>query len=138
MAFFILPVFAFCNAGVSFAGMSLSQVFHPVTLGIALGLFVGKQIGVFGFAWLAIKAGIAKLPSGATMKGLYGMAARSGIGFTMSLFIGSLAFQSGGIDQVVDERLGILLGSLFAGLLGFAILRSLPPGESESEAASEQ
>lgn len=129
VAFFILPVFAFCNAGVSFAGMSLSQAFHPVTLGIALGLFVGKQVGVFGFAWVAIKAGFASLPTGATMKGLYGMAALSGIGFTMSLFIGSLAFQSGGINQVVDERLGILLGSLLAGLLGYFVLRSLPAGD---------
>ena len=128
VAFFILPVFAFCNAGVSFAGMSVAQVFHPVTLGIALGLFAGKQIGVFGFAWIAIKAGLASLPGGATMRGLYGIAALSGIGFTMSLFIGSLAFQSGGVNQVVDERLGILLGSLFSGVLGFLVLRSLPTG----------
>ncbi len=133
VAFFILPVFAFCNAGVSFAGMSVSQLFHPVTLGIALGLFVGKQIGVFGLAWVAIKAGFASLPTGASMRGLYGIAALSGIGFTMSLFIGSLAFQSGGIDQVVDERLGILVGSLLSGLLGFFVLRGLPVKEDAED-----
>lgn len=126
VAYFIIPVFAFANAGISFSGMNLQQVAHPVTLGIMLGLFVGKQLGVFGLAWLAIKMGLATMPSNASWRGLYGVAALSGIGFTMSLFIGSLAFQSGGIDRILDERLGILIGSLLSGLLGFFILRGLP------------
>lgn len=126
VAYFIIPVFAFANAGISFSGMNLQQVAHPVTLGIMLGLFVGKQLGVFGLAWLAIKMGLATMPSNASWRGLYGVAALSGIGFTMSLFIGSLAFQSGGIDRIFDERLGILIGSLLSGLLGFFILRGLP------------
>lgn len=126
VAYFIIPVFAFANAGISFSGISLQQVAHPVTLGIMLGLFVGKQLGVFGLAWLVIKMGLATMPSNASWRGLYGVAALSGIGFTMSLFIGSLAFQSGGIDRIFDERLGILIGSLLSGLLGFWILRGLP------------
>lgn len=132
VAFFVLPVFAFANAGVSFGNMQLSQLLHPVTLGVAAGLFVGKQIGVFGFAWLVIKAGFAKLPDGSSFRGLYGVSILSGVGFTMSLFIGSLAFQSTGVNQIFDERLGILAGSLLAGVLGFLILRGLPMIEDES------
>ena len=126
VAFFILPVFAFANAGVSFQGMGMNQLLHPVTFGIAAGLFVGKQVGVFGSAAVVIKLGLTKLPSGATWRGLYGISALSGIGFTMSLFIGSLAFESSGINQIFDERLGILIGSLLAGALGALVLRSLP------------
>ncbi|MEM9404267.1 MAG: Na+/H+ antiporter NhaA [Pseudomonadota bacterium] len=133
VAFFVLPVFAFANAGVSFGNMQVSQLLHPVTLGVAAGLFVGKQIGVFGSAWLVIKAGLAKLPDGSTFRGLYGVSIFSGVGFTMSLFIGSLAFQSTGVNQIFDERLGILVGSLFAGLLGFLILRGMPMIEDESD-----
>ncbi len=132
VAFFVLPVFAFANAGVSFGNMQLSQLLHPVTLGVAAGLFVGKQIGVFGFAWLVIKAGFAKLPDGSSFRGLYGVSILSGVGFTMSLFIGSLAFESTGVNQIFDERLGILAGSLLAGVLGFLILRGLPMMQDES------
>jgi NhaA family Na+:H+ antiporter len=126
VAFFILPVFAFANAGVSFEGMGAEQLVHPVTFGIAAGLFVGKQIGVFGAAWLVIRLGLAKLPTAANWRGLYGISILSGIGFTMSLFIGSLAFESGGVDMFVDERLGILIGSILAGILGYLVLRGLP------------
>lgn len=119
----ILPVFAFANAGVPILGLSPSALLEPVPLGIALGLFLGKQIGVFSAAWLAVKVGIASLPIGIDWRQIYGLAALCGIGFTMSLFIGSLAFEgSGGPDYAVDDRLGILTGSLLSAILGAAIL----------------
>ena len=127
VAFFILPVFAFANAGISFAGVGVEQLMHGVPMGIATGLIVGKQLGIFGLCWLAIKLGMAKLPAGMSMMSLYGTAALCGIGFTMSLFIGSLAFEETGVDMFFDERLGIIVGSLVSGLVGFFILRhSLP------------
>ena len=129
VAFAILPIFAFANAGVSLAGVGLSELMHPVPLGIAAGLFVGKQIGVFGFSWLAIKSGVAKLPKGANWGSLYGISIICGVGFTMSLFISSLAYESTAMDvrELFDERLGVLLGSLVSGLVGFIVLsRSLP------------
>ena len=88
----MLPIFGFANAGVSFSGMGLNNLVDPITLGIALGLFLGKQVGIFGTIWLAIRAGIARLPQGASWAQVYGMAVLCGIGFTMSLFIGSLAW----------------------------------------------
>ena len=121
--FFIIPVFAFCNAGLTFEGIGKEQLLHPIPLGIASGLFIGKQVGVFGFCWVAIKLNYAKLPEGVSWLTLYGAAILCGIGFTMSLFIGSLAFDSHGIPRHVDERLGILLGSLFSGVLGYLILK---------------
>lgn len=123
VAFAILPLFAFCNAGVSLHGVGLNELLHPVPLGIALGLILGKQVGVFGFCWLAIRAGIGTLPSGVSWLSLYGLSALCGIGFTMSLFIGSLAFDVGNICFMFDERLGILLGSLISGVLGYLVLR---------------
>lgn len=126
VAFFILPVFAFCNSGVNFDGLGLQQVLHPVPLGIALGLFLGKQIGVFAFCWLGIKLRFAELPKEISWTSLYGTAALCGIGFTMSLFIGSLAFEETGVNKIIDERLGIILGSLASGIVGYLILhRSL-------------
>ncbi|MCB1230384.1 MAG: Na+/H+ antiporter NhaA [Verrucomicrobiae bacterium] len=123
VAFGVLPIFAFANAGVSLVGMTLGSLLQPVPLGIALGLFLGKQIGIFGASFLAVKAGIARLPSGVSWLQLYGVALLCGIGFTMSLFIGSLAFeQSGGPDYAVDDRLGILAGSLLSGMAGSLIL----------------
>ena len=118
VAFVILPIFAFFNAGINLTQADLSA--HPVTIGIALGLFVGKQLGIFGCCFLAIRLGFAKLPKGMSMGSLYGAAALCGVGFTMSLFIGSLAF--GGVDTGFDERLGIVLGSLLSGIFGFTIL----------------
>jgi NhaA family Na+:H+ antiporter len=129
VAFFVLPVFAFANAGVSLAGVGLSQLLHPVPLGIATGLFVGKQLGVFLVCWLAIRLGVARMPQGANWGSLYGVATLCGVGFTMSLFVASLAFEGSGTDMhtVFDERLGIITGSLASGILGYLILRkSLP------------
>ncbi|MCF7805926.1 MAG: Na+/H+ antiporter NhaA [Candidatus Marinimicrobia bacterium] len=124
VAFIILPVFAFANAGVPLTGVGIDQLVHGVPVGIALGLFAGKQIGIFGFSVLAIKAGAANLPEGVSWKALYGTAALCGIGFTMSLFIGSLAFEESGVNLLFDERLGILIGSLASGIVGYIIIRS--------------
>lgn len=123
VAFFVLPVFAFANAGISFTGLGVDQVFHPVPLGIALGLFVGKQVGVFGCCWIAIKLGVATRPKDMSWGGLYGIAALCGIGFTMSLFISSLAFEGSDIKLIFDERLGILAGSVMSGVIGYLVLR---------------
>lgn len=123
VAFLILPVFAFANSGIRFIGMGVEDFIHSVPVGIAGGLFIGKQIGVFLFCALAIKLGMAKLPKGMNWKHLYGVAALCGIGFTMSLFIGSLAFEESGINAVVDERLGIVFGSLASALLGYFVLK---------------
>lgn len=124
VAFFVLPVFAFANAGISLGGITIDQVFHGVPLGIAAGLFFGKQIGIFGLCWLAIKLKFAKLPSGMKFSSLYGASALCGVGFTMSLFIGSLAFEETGVNLLFDERLGIISGSIASGILGFFLLRS--------------
>ena len=127
VAYIILPIFAFTNAGIRVVGMSADQLWHSVPLGIALGLFFGKQLGIFGFVWAAVKLKLIKLPSAFSWKALYGIAALAGIGFTMSLFIGSLAFEETGVNLLFDERLGIVLGSLFSGLVGYFVLRkSLP------------
>jgi Na+:H+ antiporter, NhaA family len=123
IAFVILPVFAFCNAGISVIGVGVEQVFHPVPLGIALGLFLGKQVGVFSFCWLGVRLRLAKLPKDTRWGAIYGIAVLCGIGFTMSLFIGSLAFEESGLNRVFDERLGIIVGSLASGLLGYVVLR---------------
>ncbi len=122
VAFFVLPVFAFANAGISFNQVGYDQIFHDVPMGIALGLFAGKQIGIFGVCWLFIKLNVAKLPVGMSWLSLYGTSALCGIGFTMSLFVGSLAFEETGIDQFFDERLGIIIGSLASGVLGYFVL----------------
>jgi NhaA family Na+:H+ antiporter len=124
VAFGILPLFAFANAGVSLAGVSLSTLFRSVPLGIALGLIIGKPVGVFGASWLSVKAGIAKLPERMSWRELYGVATLCGVGFTMSLFIGSLAFEHGGPDYATLDRLGILTGSLVSAVWGYLILRS--------------
>ena len=123
VAFFVLPVFAFANAGIGLAGISMQQILHGVPMGIAAGLFFGKQIGIFGLCWLSVKLRLAKLPTGMNWSSLYGTAALCGVGFTMSLFIGSLAFEETGVDLLFDERLGIMLGSLASGLLGYLVLR---------------
>ncbi len=122
VAFVILPVFAFANAGISFADVSLESVLEPVPLGIALGLVIGKQLGVFGFSWIAIKLGVASLPENVGWTALYGVAILCGIGFTMSLFIGTLAFELGGPENI-DDRMGILPGSLISALAGYFFLK---------------
>ena len=122
VAFIVLPIFAFANAGLDLSGIGFDQLSHSVPLGIALGLFVGKQIGVFGFCWLAIKFKLADLPSGVSWTILYGIAVLCGIGFTMSLFIGSLAFEETEVSMKFNDRLGIIVGSLLSGVLGYLIL----------------
>lgn len=123
VVFFVLPIFAFCNAGISFSGLGVNDLLHSVPLGIALGLFIGKQVGIFVICWLGIKLRLTELPKGVSFKSLYGVAALCGVGFTMSLFIGSLAFEETGVNTVIDERLGIIVGSLCSGIAGYLILR---------------
>ena len=127
VAFVIVPIFAFANAGVDLRGMSLERFLDPVPIGIALGLFAGKQIGVFGFAWLVIKLGWAKLPNNVNWKQLYGVATLCGVGFTMSLFIGSLAFEQTGENNLFDDRLGILFGSFMSAVVGYLVLNKTLP-----------
>ena len=123
VAFGVLPVFAFANAGVSIVGLSLSDILHPVPTGIVTGLFLGKQIGIMVLCWLAVRLGIAALPDGVNWWQLHATALLCGIGFTMSLFIASLAFEQGATAYLGLERLGILIGSLGAGFCGYMVLR---------------
>jgi NhaA family Na+:H+ antiporter len=128
VAFFIVPVFAFANAGVCLEGFSLDRLLEPIPLGIASGLFIGKQLGIVLFCGLAILLGFAKLPNGASWWGFYGTSVLCGIGFTMSLFITSLAFEHEGSDLVVmGDRLGILLGSALSAVFGYVLLRLFEP-----------
>ena len=120
VAYAILPLFAFANAGISFEGMTFESMLSPVTLGIFCGLFIGKQLGIFAGMWAAIKLGLTKRPVGITWTHLYGMSILCGIGFTMSLFIGGLAFSSPGLESAV--RLGVISGSVVSALLGSIIL----------------
>jgi NhaA family Na+:H+ antiporter len=121
IAFAIVPIFGFANAGVSLTGFSLSTLLSPIPLGIALGLFFGKQIGIVALSVLAIKTGVAQLPDRSNWLQLYGVALLCGIGFTMSLFIGSLAFP--GAPELVDQvKVGVLVGSILSGLAGAAVL----------------
>jgi Na+:H+ antiporter, NhaA family len=122
VAFGILPVFGFANAGLSFENLSLSDLFQPIPLGVAAGLFLGKQFGVFGAVSLAIRNGWAELPRGADWRTLYGTSALTGIGFTMSLFIGTLAFGQSPFEAAM--RLGVLAGSVLSGVLGAVLLLS--------------
>lgn len=123
VSYVILPLFAFVNAGVSLQGMTLEQVLGPVPMGIALGLIIGKQIGVFGLCYLGIKLGIARLPEQVSWSALYGVAILCGVGFTMSLFIGSLAFEQASSPYLYQDRIGILAGSFVSALMGYFWLR---------------
>lgn len=125
VAFFILPLFAFVNAGVDLKDLAPSAIASDVSLGIILGLFLGKQVGVFGFSFLAIKLGFASLPTGSNFKQLYGVAILTGIGFTMSLFVNSLAYNDTDLFHYAD-KLAILLGSFLSGIVGYFYLRSMP------------
>ncbi len=121
VAFGVMPIFAFANAGVSLQGLSFSDIFGPIPLGIAAGLFLGKQIGIMGFVWASIRLGISRLPDGVTWPQIYGVSVLAGIGFTMSLFIGTLAFSDPGHAAAV--RIGVLTGSTASALVGYLILR---------------
>jgi len=132
VAFGVLPLFAFVNAGVNLDGVSFSDLLHTVPLGIAAGLFVGKQVGIFLLCFLAVKTGLARLPEGANWGSLYGVSILCGVGFTMSLFVGSLAFENVplDLDVIFDERLGIIFGSLLSGIVGYVVLHlSLPKAD---------
>jgi NhaA family Na+:H+ antiporter len=121
VAFAILPLFAFANAGVSLAGLSPGRLIEPVPLGIALGLLIGKPVGIFGATWLGIVTGLASKPEGASWTQLLGVGLLAGIGFTMSLFIGMLAFSEP--VHAAQLRLGVLAGSVLAAIAGYLVLR---------------
>ncbi|KIF57510.1 MULTISPECIES: Na+/H+ antiporter NhaA [Pseudomonas] len=121
VAYGILPLFAFANAGLSLTGVTAESFTHHVPMGIAVGLLLGKTLGVFGLTWLAVKIGIAALPQGANWGQVLGVAILCGIGFTMSLFVGSLAFVPGASEYAGMDRMGILTGSVFAALIGYAV-----------------
>ena len=127
VGFFIMPAFAFANAGVSFAGLTLAHLVEPVSLGIAAGLFVGKQIGVFGAAALFVRLGLAAMPAGGTWVKLYGVSLCAGIGFTMSLFIGTLAWDDPA--HAAPLRIGVLGGSILSAVLGYVVLRWSRPAK---------
>lgn len=135
--FLVMPLFAFANAGVPLAGLSLESLFAPIPLGIALGLFLGKQLGVFAAAWLAIRTGFARMPQGLGWAHLYGASLLAGVGFTMSLFIGTLAFDTPSGQNAV--RLGVMVGSITSAVAGYVVLllasaqpaRALGPAPAE-------
>ena len=125
VTFLILPLFGFANAGVALSGMTADDLMSPVPVGVALGLFVGKQAGIFGLSLLAVSLGLAKRPEKSTWLQVYGVSVLCGIGFTMSLFIGNLAFAESPL--LVDEvKVGVLAGSVLAALAGMLILRFSP------------
>ncbi|MCF7821024.1 MAG: Na+/H+ antiporter NhaA [Mariprofundaceae bacterium] len=130
VAFAILPLFAFANSGISLQGMSFATLLEPVPLGVALGLFLGNQGGIMLLVWATVRLGIARLPDGVTWLQMYGVAILCGIGFTMSLFIGSLAFEQGATGHVIHDRLGILVGSIASAVIGYAVLRFASRGEA--------
>ncbi|AWK13788.1 Na+/H+ antiporter NhaA [Candidatus Fukatsuia symbiotica] len=128
VAYLILPLFAFANAGVSLTGVSIPGLTALLPLGIACGLFIGKPLGIFVFSWLAVKSGVAKLPHSINFKQIFSVAVLCGIGFTMSIFIASLAFDGVDISLLTYSKLGILLGSTAAAVVGYFLLRfTLPP-----------
>jgi NhaA family Na+:H+ antiporter len=124
VAFIIVPLFGFANAGVDLTGVTLTDLLSPLPLGIALGLFLGKQLGIFAAVWLAVRTGFAARPRGATWRQIHGVAVLCGVGFTMSLFIGALAFADARLGE--QARLGTLIGSLLSALLGYTLLRLAP------------
>lgn len=136
VAFAILPVFAFANAGISLEGVSLSSLGSALPLGIALGLLVGKPLGIFSFSWAAVKLGVAKLPEGINFKHIFAVSVLCGIGFTMSIFISSLAFGQANVEYDTYARLGILMGSTVSAILGYTFLRLSLPVAKASEAGN--
>lgn len=132
VTFAVLPVFAFANAGIPLDGLSLRELANPMVLGSAGGLFVGKQIGIFAATWLAVKSGLAPMPRGSNWLGVYGTSLVCGIGFTMSFFIGSLAFEEIGSPHTEWIRLGVISGSLLSGIAGYLVLRYAPIQSKEA------
>ena len=130
--YLIIPIFAFANAGVVLKGMTFNDLLAPLPLGIALGLIVGKQIGVFGLTMLMVKTGIAKMPHGATALHIYGISCLAGVGFTMSLFIGGLSFADA--EMMNQVRLGVLSGSIVSGILGYSALMLASRQSSQDDA----
>jgi NhaA family Na+:H+ antiporter len=137
VAFLIVPLFGFANAGVSLAGIGLDQMLAPLPLGIAAGLFAGKQLGIFGAVWLAVRFGIAGKLRGATWLQIYAVAMLCGIGFTMSLFIGALAFP-GSPERVEEAKIGVLAGSFLSAICGYLLLRLAPGSPSQQEEEERQ
>ncbi|MCB1336431.1 MAG: Na+/H+ antiporter NhaA [Maritimibacter sp.] len=135
VAFFIVPVFAFANAGVALAGLSADALTSPLTIGIVAGLVLGKQIGVFGATWLMVKAGFARLPAGVNWMHIYGLSALAGIGFTMSLFIGGLSYADPALMNEV--RLGVLVASAISAVVGYSVLMAAgrKPANTGADAA---
>ncbi|KGY12230.1 pH-dependent sodium/proton antiporter [Vibrio tubiashii] len=138
VAFGILPLFAFANAGISLEGVSIDGLTSMLPLGIALGLLVGKPVGIFSFSWVAVKAGVAKLPEGITFRHIFAVSILCGIGFTMSIFISSLAFGSVNVEFDTYARLGILMGSTTAAVLGYFLLHISLPKKSASVESNTQ
>ncbi len=136
VAFGIMPIFAFANAGVSLQGLTFADLFAGIPLGIAAGLFVGKQLGIMGFVWAGVKLGIARLPDGVTWLQIYGVSLLAGIGFTMSLFIGTLAFSDP--EHAAAVRIGVLTGSLLSAVAGAVVLRLTLPAPSNSDLKTTQ
>ena len=130
VAFFIVPIFGFANAGVALDAVGVAALMAPLPLGIALGLFAGKQIGIFGSVWLSVKLGFAVRPKDASWPQVYGVALLCGIGFTMSLFIGGLAFTDASQGDAV--KIGVLMGSLVSALVGYAVLRTVAPTQTKT------
>lgn len=131
VTYLILPLFAFANSGINFNGISFSQLLNPISLGVMIGLFVGKQIGVFLFSYLTIKLKLAKMPSNANWQQLYGVAIICGIGFTMSLFICALAFENAPHELNTDGRIGVMLGTLCSALVGYIVMFFATKGKKQ-------
>ncbi|MGB3797951.1 MAG: Na+/H+ antiporter NhaA [Alteraurantiacibacter sp.] len=137
VAFLVIPIFGFANAGVSLSGVGLDTLFAPLPLGIAAGLLIGKQLGIIGFAWAAVKTGMASLPDGVTWRQIHALSLLAAIGFTMSLFIGNLAFADPA--QVDAVKIGVLSGSLVAAIGGYLLLRAtLPELEADKPQTAEE
>jgi NhaA family Na+:H+ antiporter len=130
VAYAILPLFAFANAGISLAGLDLASLSRPVPLGVALGLVLGKPAGVLAFGGILLALGGARLPEATTWRSFVGVALLCGIGFTMSLFLASLAFEASRENLVLASRIGILAGTAVAALAGYAVLRFTRPARS--------
>jgi len=132
IAFMVLPIFAFANAGVPLTGITLDDMMNPLTLGIIAGLFFGKQIGIFTLLWITIKTGLSPKPEGTNWLQLYAVSVLCGIGFTMSLFIGALSYE--GVELQAYVRLGVLIASVMAAILGYVLLRISCPSQSKIDA----